>query len=53
MPRIDLNMNLDDINFCLSEEQYRCIIQWLKEIERHDKRRKCKQSCPTQAIMKR
>ncbi|CAC5356846.1 VPS13D [Mytilus coruscus] len=52
MPRIDLNMNLDDINFCLSEEQYRCIIQWLKEIERHDKRRKCKRSCPTQALMK-
>ncbi|OWF52509.1 Vacuolar protein sorting-associated protein 13D [Mizuhopecten yessoensis] len=40
LPRIALDMNLEKMAFCLSESQYRCVIQWLKELERHDRRLK-------------
>ncbi|XP_060085097.1 intermembrane lipid transfer protein VPS13D-like [Ylistrum balloti] len=50
LPRIALDMNLEKMAFCLSESQYRCVIQWLKELERHDRRLKHRQWRPVVGV---
>ena len=39
-PRIHMDVCLDTVAFCLNEDQYQSIIEWLKETERYERRRK-------------
>ena len=39
-PRISSDVKLEKMAFSLSEDQYKTVILWLKELERHDLRRK-------------
>ncbi|KAJ8315854.1 hypothetical protein KUTeg_008004 [Tegillarca granosa] len=52
LPRIHLEMNLEKMTVQLSEDQYRIIIQWLKELERFECRRKYKKWHPVCSVKK-
>ena len=52
-PRIHLDIEMDKIAFTLAESQYRCLIAWYREFDRHDKGRKYRRWRPEVAVKNR
>ncbi len=52
-PRIHLDIGLDQIAFTLAEHQYRCLVAWYREFDRHDKGRKYRRWRPDESVMSR
>ena len=52
-PRIHLDIQMDKIALTLAESQYRCLIAWYREFDRHDKGRKYRRWRPDVKVKSR